>query len=228
VPSNGCGTERPKRSPEAPRSSPRIGVRLSKLYRARAQKERAELSKYQETMLDRFRELDWDRGIIYAFLENVRRWVVRRSKVDETYKANLAARLGVTTGALDHYFREGMIDVGKWERLRSQPELKDKWPTPEEVRMHEHREAIAWLRRHVLHDREFKGAIQWDELLFVAVVHTMETDDANEAFKQCPEWLKQEYSTRKYKWRAGRLLDAMNEWGEAYRLFCLELERHGH
>ena len=204
-------------------------TKLSDLYRRKAHVEWDLLSPYQLTLIDQCREREWDDGVVFAFLELVRREVSKRGT---TFKMDLAARIGVDSTSIDHWCKIGSISAAKWEKLKHQPEFVGKYPSPEEICLHQWREHITWLRRHVqhnsrtklIHQMPFKYAIRWDELLYVSNVHTLETDDMNVAFDECPKSWKSDFSTRKEKWSPGKLLDAMNAWGPAYRLLIMELD----
>lgn len=171
-------------------------------------------------LLDTLREQEWDNGVILAFVENVRVYVVEEEALS---KKTLAAYMNWTPGAVDHLFRSGQVSAGKYERLRQHPELSALFPGNAEIMAHARREAITWIKRNIFHERDFRGLIGWDQLHFLVQGHRSDASDWEAVFAaQRPEDVER-FSTPKIKWTPGRLLDTFNAWGKSFRLFVTDI-----
>lgn len=192
---------------------------LSNHFESVAVEERDSLFNSQKSVLETFGEQVWDHGVLFAVLEHLR--VLFENKI--LSRADVQVHVGVGKSALCKWFSDGHISAPRFQKLLEIPEVAQYQPSANEIRFHEHREATTWVYQKVVGSPCKKKYIDWAEFSFIREVHLSEEDDVRKQFEMCPSDLKQMFPL----WTAGNLLDAMDQWGKSYRLFCLENSRDG-
>lgn len=189
-------------------------VALSPYYRSIATSERKQLSQAKSNQLTERLSDTWDRGPLLAWLSRIKK---KMQKIGME-QSDLASRFRLMgSSAVSKWFATGEIGGPRAVKLIMQPEFADCKPPIEEMRLHEHREAITWIKIHTLGEQS-SNLLRWDEFIFLCLVHESSERNLDTVFGDVPDVAKSAFP----KFDADKLVLTIRRWGTAFRLYCLE------